>query len=46
MARIALALFITYLVIFEMNALDRSYNEDMWILLARERLYAVLDNKN
>lgn len=35
-ARVALALFITYLIIFEMNALNRSFSEDTYFTTKRK----------
>jgi hypothetical protein len=34
-ARVTLALYVTYLLIFEMNAVDRSYCEDNYLLTKR-----------
>jgi flavin-dependent dehydrogenase len=34
-ARVGLALYVTYLVIFEINAVNRSYSEDNFLLIKR-----------
>ena len=34
-ARVSLALYVTYLLIFEINAVNRSYAEDSYILNKR-----------
>ena len=34
-ARVGLALFVTYLLVFEINAVNRSYNEDSYLLSKR-----------
>ena len=43
MARVALALYVTYLVIFEINAVNRSYSEDNY--LAAKRANTQVGNK-
>jgi hypothetical protein len=34
-ARVSLALYVTYLLIFEINSLNRSYSEDTYIVTKR-----------
>jgi hypothetical protein len=36
-ARVSLALYVTYLLIFEINAVNRSYVEDRYLVVKRAR---------